>query len=134
MSVDDDLRLWKLQADRLKTVLHGDTDAMFMAIGDCHDWTQQLLVMQCLYLSTVSSRKSGKMTAALAMKVVKRLGQYPQDVVREACAVYLERRDYVDGKGERWLIGIARNMAKEDAAVLRVTRRQNEACYERRLF
>jgi hypothetical protein len=56
------------------------------------------------------SRKTGKIADSVRRKIQEKLSRYPPDIVVEAVRVFVTKHA---GKDERYLIGIARRMAKE---------------------
>lgn len=56
-----------------------------------------------------STRKTGKTTGSVKVKILEGWEKYSVDQVMEGCRIYLEKRYQDQGKGEKYLLGIIRN-------------------------
>jgi hypothetical protein len=61
-----------------------------------------------------STRKSGKVADSVLDKLASQLSAYPKDHVLNGLRTYLEKDYAAEGKNERYLVGIVRQLAKRN--------------------
>jgi hypothetical protein len=61
-----------------------------------------------------STRKSGKVADSILDKLASQLSAYPQPHVLAGCRTYIEKDYAAEGKNERYLVGIIRQLAKRN--------------------
>lgn len=62
-----------------------------------------------------STRKRGQMADSIWQGTLVKLADYPFEAVAAGVRTYLDREDHLEGKDERYLLGVVRGMAKDQA-------------------
>jgi hypothetical protein len=80
-------------------------------LADRYSMEQQKSIKAALQ-DVATTRKRGELSLKAKLNILAALRKYPPDVVGLACDRYLEKSCATDGKDEKYLVGIARQMHK----------------------
>ena len=74
--------------------------------------TEDQKILEEVLTSITGTRKSNRIAESVLHRFAAQLSKYPQASVIEGCRIYLERKCAGEGKDERYLLGIVRQLSK----------------------